>query len=196
MSLPSTLKPQSHWGYLYTITTTYKCMRLFLLKGSSIDQQLMIPSTAIVKTTQVLSPPPLSPLNIMALCWPCPLVLYVWLMSLLCLFSLLCWLTLCVYLGGINLSLLSLYCLLCPGPEPQLYDVHYSPGDGAVGCPEEYDEVGQGDQMICIHCSVMCMWSSCSVPHRPLVHTAAPSPGPGLNSPCTHTHPTIILLSG
>ncbi|XP_071398593.1 rab11 family-interacting protein 3 [Centroberyx affinis] len=26
------------------------------------------------------------------------------------------------------------------GPEPQLYDVHYSPGDGAVGCPEEYDE--------------------------------------------------------
>ncbi|XP_072312783.1 rab11 family-interacting protein 3 isoform X2 [Eucyclogobius newberryi] len=26
------------------------------------------------------------------------------------------------------------------GPEPQLYGVHYSPGDGAVGCPEEYDE--------------------------------------------------------
>ncbi|CAL8282236.1 unnamed protein product [Merluccius merluccius] len=26
------------------------------------------------------------------------------------------------------------------GPEPQLYDVHYSPGDGAVGCHEEYDE--------------------------------------------------------
>ncbi|KAM3859556.1 rab11 family-interacting protein 3 [Diretmus argenteus] len=26
------------------------------------------------------------------------------------------------------------------GPEPQLYDAHYSPGDGAVGCPEEYDE--------------------------------------------------------
>ncbi|XP_021431627.2 rab11 family-interacting protein 3 isoform X2 [Oncorhynchus mykiss] len=24
--------------------------------------------------------------------------------------------------------------------EPQLYDVHFSPGDGAVGCPEEYDE--------------------------------------------------------
>ncbi|XP_035590710.1 rab11 family-interacting protein 3-like isoform X2 [Oncorhynchus keta] len=23
---------------------------------------------------------------------------------------------------------------------PQLYDVHFSPGDGAVGCPEEYDE--------------------------------------------------------
>ncbi|TKS89942.1 Rab11 family-interacting protein 3 [Collichthys lucidus] len=27
------------------------------------------------------------------------------------------------------------------GPEPQLYSVNYSPGDGAVGCPEEYDEV-------------------------------------------------------
>ncbi|CAL9698980.1 unnamed protein product [Knipowitschia caucasica] len=27
------------------------------------------------------------------------------------------------------------------GPEPQLYGVNYSPGDGAVGCPEEYDEV-------------------------------------------------------
>ncbi|KAL0984323.1 hypothetical protein UPYG_G00139940 [Umbra pygmaea] len=26
------------------------------------------------------------------------------------------------------------------GPEPQLYDVHFSPGDGAAGCPEEYDE--------------------------------------------------------
>ncbi|XP_039990887.1 rab11 family-interacting protein 3 isoform X2 [Xiphias gladius] len=26
------------------------------------------------------------------------------------------------------------------GPEPQLYNVSYSPGDGAVGCPEEYDE--------------------------------------------------------
>ncbi|XP_029565744.1 rab11 family-interacting protein 3 isoform X2 [Salmo trutta] len=26
------------------------------------------------------------------------------------------------------------------GTEPQLYDVHFSPGDGAVGCPEEYDE--------------------------------------------------------
>ncbi|KAK6329030.1 hypothetical protein J4Q44_G00010080 [Coregonus suidteri] len=26
------------------------------------------------------------------------------------------------------------------GAEPQLYDVHFSPGDGAVGCPEEYDE--------------------------------------------------------
>ncbi|XP_040922847.1 rab11 family-interacting protein 3 isoform X2 [Toxotes jaculatrix] len=26
------------------------------------------------------------------------------------------------------------------GPEPQLYNVNYSPGDGAVGCPEEYDE--------------------------------------------------------
>ncbi|XP_057682053.1 rab11 family-interacting protein 3 isoform X2 [Corythoichthys intestinalis] len=26
------------------------------------------------------------------------------------------------------------------GPEPQLYSAHYSPGDGAVGCPEEYDE--------------------------------------------------------
>ncbi|XP_059180308.1 rab11 family-interacting protein 3 [Centropristis striata] len=26
------------------------------------------------------------------------------------------------------------------GPEPQLYGVNYSPGDGAVGCPEEYDE--------------------------------------------------------
>ncbi|KAG8009123.1 Rab11 family-interacting protein 3 [Nibea albiflora] len=26
------------------------------------------------------------------------------------------------------------------GPEPQLYSVNYSPGDGAVGCPEEYDE--------------------------------------------------------
>ncbi|XP_059893766.1 rab11 family-interacting protein 3 isoform X2 [Gadus macrocephalus] len=26
------------------------------------------------------------------------------------------------------------------GPEPHLYDAHYSPGDGAVGCPEEYDE--------------------------------------------------------
>uniref|UniRef100_A0A1A7WZW3 RAB11 family interacting protein 3 (Class II) n=1 Tax=Iconisemion striatum TaxID=60296 RepID=A0A1A7WZW3_9TELE len=26
------------------------------------------------------------------------------------------------------------------GPEPQLYNVGYSPGDGAVGCPEEYDE--------------------------------------------------------
>uniref|UniRef100_A0A665V5I6 RAB11 family interacting protein 3 n=1 Tax=Echeneis naucrates TaxID=173247 RepID=A0A665V5I6_ECHNA len=25
-------------------------------------------------------------------------------------------------------------------PEPQLYNVNYSPGDGAVGCPEEYDE--------------------------------------------------------
>ncbi|XP_055786629.1 rab11 family-interacting protein 3-like isoform X2 [Salvelinus fontinalis] len=24
--------------------------------------------------------------------------------------------------------------------EPQLYDAHFSPGDGAVGCPEEYDE--------------------------------------------------------
>ncbi|XP_064807007.1 rab11 family-interacting protein 3-like isoform X2 [Oncorhynchus masou masou] len=24
--------------------------------------------------------------------------------------------------------------------EPQLYDVHFSPGDGAEGCPEEYDE--------------------------------------------------------
>ena len=30
-----------------------------------------------------------------------------------------------------------------PGPEPHLYDAHYSPGDGAVGCPEEYDEVGE-----------------------------------------------------
>ncbi|XP_056153599.1 uncharacterized protein LOC130127912 [Lampris incognitus] len=30
------------------------------------------------------------------------------------------------------------------GPEPQVYDVHYSPEDGAVGCPEEYDEVGHG----------------------------------------------------
>ena len=28
------------------------------------------------------------------------------------------------------------------GTEPQLYDVHFSPGDGAVGCSEEYDEVG------------------------------------------------------
>ncbi|XP_061665444.1 rab11 family-interacting protein 3 isoform X2 [Syngnathoides biaculeatus] len=26
------------------------------------------------------------------------------------------------------------------GPEPQLYGANYSPGDGAVGCPEEYDE--------------------------------------------------------
>ncbi|KAM8729146.1 rab11 family-interacting protein 3 isoform 2-T2 [Acanthopagrus schlegelii] len=26
------------------------------------------------------------------------------------------------------------------GPEPPLYSVTYSPGDGAVGCPEEYDE--------------------------------------------------------
>ncbi|KAM7370925.1 hypothetical protein PAMP_010435 [Pampus punctatissimus] len=26
------------------------------------------------------------------------------------------------------------------GPEPQLYNVNYSPGDGAVGCAEEYDE--------------------------------------------------------
>ncbi|XP_071319797.1 rab11 family-interacting protein 3 isoform X2 [Trachinotus anak] len=26
------------------------------------------------------------------------------------------------------------------GPEPQLYGVNYSPGDGAVGCSEEYDE--------------------------------------------------------
>ncbi|XP_026171035.1 rab11 family-interacting protein 3 isoform X1 [Mastacembelus armatus] len=26
------------------------------------------------------------------------------------------------------------------GPEPQLYSVNYSPGDGAVSCPEEYDE--------------------------------------------------------
>lgn len=26
------------------------------------------------------------------------------------------------------------------GPEPQLYGVNYTPGDGAVGCPEEYDE--------------------------------------------------------
>uniref|UniRef100_A0A8C2XP27 RAB11 family interacting protein 3 (class II) n=1 Tax=Cyclopterus lumpus TaxID=8103 RepID=A0A8C2XP27_CYCLU len=26
------------------------------------------------------------------------------------------------------------------GPEPQVYSVNYSPGDGAVGCPEEYDE--------------------------------------------------------
>ncbi|CDQ58734.1 unnamed protein product [Oncorhynchus mykiss] len=26
------------------------------------------------------------------------------------------------------------------GTEPQLYDVHFSPGDGAVGCSEEYDE--------------------------------------------------------
>ncbi|KAM8836365.1 rab11 family-interacting protein 3 isoform 2-T2 [Spinachia spinachia] len=26
------------------------------------------------------------------------------------------------------------------GPEPPLYNVNYSPGDGAVGCPEEYDE--------------------------------------------------------
>ncbi|XP_034049385.1 rab11 family-interacting protein 3 [Thalassophryne amazonica] len=26
------------------------------------------------------------------------------------------------------------------GPEPQLYKVNYSPGDGAAGCPEEYDE--------------------------------------------------------
>ncbi|KAK5850708.1 hypothetical protein PBY51_001562 [Eleginops maclovinus] len=26
------------------------------------------------------------------------------------------------------------------GPEPQLYGVNYSPGDGAVGCQEEYDE--------------------------------------------------------
>uniref|UniRef100_A0A1A8CDQ0 RAB11 family interacting protein 3 (Class II) n=1 Tax=Nothobranchius kadleci TaxID=1051664 RepID=A0A1A8CDQ0_NOTKA len=26
------------------------------------------------------------------------------------------------------------------GPEPQLYNVPYSPEDGAVGCPEEYDE--------------------------------------------------------
>ncbi|KAK2884884.1 rab11 family-interacting protein 3 isoform X2 [Channa argus] len=26
------------------------------------------------------------------------------------------------------------------GPEPQLYNVNYSPGDGAVSCPEEYDE--------------------------------------------------------
>ncbi|XP_029953233.1 rab11 family-interacting protein 3 isoform X2 [Salarias fasciatus] len=26
------------------------------------------------------------------------------------------------------------------GPEPQLYSVGYSPGDGAVSCPEEYDE--------------------------------------------------------
>ncbi|KAM9717036.1 rab11 family-interacting protein 3 isoform 1-T1 [Menidia menidia] len=26
------------------------------------------------------------------------------------------------------------------GPEPQLYNANYSPGDGAVGCPEEYDE--------------------------------------------------------
>uniref|UniRef100_A0A3Q2XGM1 RAB11 family interacting protein 3 (class II) n=1 Tax=Hippocampus comes TaxID=109280 RepID=A0A3Q2XGM1_HIPCM len=26
------------------------------------------------------------------------------------------------------------------GPEPQLYRANYSPGDGAVGCPEEYDE--------------------------------------------------------
>ncbi|KAM6951329.1 rab11 family-interacting protein 3 isoform 2-T2 [Aplochiton taeniatus] len=25
-------------------------------------------------------------------------------------------------------------------PEPQVYDVHFSPGDGAMGCPEEYDE--------------------------------------------------------
>lgn len=31
--------------------------------------------------------------------------------------------------------------LMFPGPEPQLYSVNYSPGDGAVGCPEEYDEV-------------------------------------------------------
>ncbi|TNN36547.1 Rab11 family-interacting protein 3 [Liparis tanakae] len=27
------------------------------------------------------------------------------------------------------------------GPEPPLYGVSYSPGDGAVGCPEDYDEV-------------------------------------------------------
>uniref|UniRef100_A0A8C5EGL0 Rab11 family-interacting protein 3-like n=1 Tax=Gouania willdenowi TaxID=441366 RepID=A0A8C5EGL0_GOUWI len=26
------------------------------------------------------------------------------------------------------------------GPEPKLYSANYSPGDGAVGCPEEYDE--------------------------------------------------------
>ncbi|XP_061119986.1 rab11 family-interacting protein 3 [Syngnathus typhle] len=26
------------------------------------------------------------------------------------------------------------------GPEPQLFSANYSPGDGAVGCPEEYDE--------------------------------------------------------
>ncbi|XP_061565095.1 rab11 family-interacting protein 3 isoform X2 [Cololabis saira] len=26
------------------------------------------------------------------------------------------------------------------GPEPQIYNVSYSPGDGAVSCPEEYDE--------------------------------------------------------
>ncbi len=31
--------------------------------------------------------------------------------------------------------------LISAGPEPQLYSVNYSPGDGAVGCPEEYDEV-------------------------------------------------------
>lgn len=43
------------------------------------------------------------------------------------------------------------------GPEPQLYDVHYSPGDGAVGCHEEYDEVGKKKKtfnttlFICVH---------------------------------------------
>ncbi|XP_077594499.1 rab11 family-interacting protein 3-like [Stigmatopora nigra] len=26
------------------------------------------------------------------------------------------------------------------GPEPKMYNANYSPGDGAVGCPEEYDE--------------------------------------------------------
>ncbi|KAJ7984506.1 hypothetical protein DPEC_G00355520 [Dallia pectoralis] len=26
------------------------------------------------------------------------------------------------------------------GPEPHIYDMHFSPGDGAVGCPEEYGE--------------------------------------------------------
>ncbi|CAB1312284.1 unnamed protein product [Coregonus sp. 'balchen'] len=40
------------------------------------------------------------------------------------------------------------------GAEPQLYDVHFSPGDGAVGCPEEYDEASlparepQADSMV------------------------------------------------
>lgn len=59
------------------------------------------------------------------------------------------------------------------GPEPQLYNVNYSPGDGAVGCPEEYDEVRRSLRLVLAS-----------------VHVGAT--GQWLNSPCTLAQPTVI----
>ncbi|MEQ2213249.1 hypothetical protein XENOCAPTIV_011848, partial [Xenoophorus captivus] len=58
--------------------------------------------------------------------------------------------------------------------EPQLYS--YSPGDGAVGCPEEYDEV---------RCP---FWSTCCVL---ISQRYLQCEGHRLNSPCSLTLPAV-----